>query len=118
MWAIASAPMLLVLMVGVLTVILLTWRPANDRPIEGDVIRRQQHDPGPLTPREHAAGVAALAVLIGLVAGPYMKIDGGWFACLGAMVLTASGVLTREQFRSAIDWPLLIFLGVILGMPA
>ena len=40
-WAIASAPMLLVLMVGVLTVILLTWRPANDRPIDRDVIRRQ-----------------------------------------------------------------------------
>jgi hypothetical protein len=27
-------------------------------------------------------------------------------------------VLTREQFRSTIDWPLLVFLGVILGMPA
>ena len=117
-WAIASAPMLLVLMVGVLTVILLTWRPANDRPIDRDVIRRQGGDPGPLTPREHAAGVAALVVLIGLVAGPYVKVDGGWFACLGAMVLAATGVLTREQFRSAIDWPLLIFLGVILGMPA
>jgi len=118
MWAIASAPMLLVLTVGMLTAILLTCRPANDRPIERDVIRRQWLDPGPVTPREQAAGVAALAVLIGLVAGPYMKIDGGWFACLGVMALTATGVLTREQFRSAIDWPLLIFLGVILGMPA
>jgi len=116
-WAIASAPMLLVLMVGMLTVILLTWRPANDRPMERDAIRRQR-DPGPLTPREHAAGVAALVVLIGLVAGPYVKVDGGWFACLGAMVLTATGVLTREHFRSVIDWPLLVFLGVILGMPA
>ena len=117
-WAIASSPMLLVLMIGVLMVILLRWRPAIDRPIERDVIRRQRRDTGPLTPREHAAGVAALVALIGLVAGPYLKIDGGWFACLGVMALTATGVLTREQFRSAIDWPLLIFLGVILGMPA
>ena len=118
MWAIASAPMLLVLTVGMLTAILLTCGPANDRPIERDVMRQQRGDPGPLTLREQAAGVATLAVLIGLVAGPHMKIDGGWFACLGVMALTATGVLTREQFRSAIDWPLLIFLGVILGMPA
>jgi hypothetical protein len=27
-------------------------------------------------------------------------------------------VLTREHFRRTIDWPLLIFLGVILSMPA
>ena len=118
MWTIASAPMLLVLAAGMLTVILLTWRPANDRPVERDAIRRQRRDPGPLTPSEHAAGIAALVALIGLVAGPYAKIDGGWFACLGALVLAATGVLTREHFRSAIDWPLLVFLGVILGMPA
>src|SRR5262245_35944571 len=118
MWAVASAPMLLVLTAGMLTAILCTCRPANDRPIERDVIRRQRLDPGPVTPREQVAGVAALAVLIGLVAGPYMKIEGGWLACVGVIALTATGVLTREQFRSAIDWPVLIFLGVILGMPA
>ncbi len=71
-----------------------------------------------MTPQAHVAGVAAVVVLIGLVAGPYFKIDGAWFACLGAMMLTATGVLTREHFRLLIDWPLLIFLGVILSMPA
>jgi divalent anion:Na+ symporter, DASS family len=34
------------------------------------------------------------------------------------MTLAATGVLTREHFRVTIDWPLLIFLGVILSMPA
>ena len=33
------------------------------------------------------------------------------------MTLATTGVLTREHFRRTIDWPLLIFLGVILGMP-
>jgi di/tricarboxylate transporter len=34
------------------------------------------------------------------------------------MTLSTTGVLTREHFRRTIDWPLLIFLGVILSMPA
>jgi len=33
------------------------------------------------------------------------------------MTLATTGVLTREHFRRTIDWPLLIFLGVILSMP-
>ncbi len=118
LWAIAGTPMMLVLTVGTLGIILLTCRPANDRPIGRDVIQRQRRDIGPLTPHAHVAGVTAVVVLIGLVAGPFLRIDGAWFACLGAMTLTATGVLTREHFRSTIDWPLLIFLGVILGMPA
>jgi di/tricarboxylate transporter len=117
-WAIAGAPMMLVLTVGALGIILLTCRPANDCPIGRDVIQRHRREIGPLTPQAHVAGVAGVIVLIGLVAGPYLKIDGAWFACLGAMTLTATGVLTREQFRLMIDWPLLIFLGVILSMPA
>jgi di/tricarboxylate transporter len=118
MWALAATPMLLVVTLGLLGVILLRYRPANDRPLERDVIERQRHEIGPLTARERAAGICAAAVLIGLVAGPQLSIDGAWFACLGAIALTATGVLTREHFRGAIDWPLLIFLGVILGMPA
>jgi len=118
MWALAAMPMLLVVTLGSLGVILLRYRPANDRPLERDVIERQRHEIGPLTARERAAGISAAAVLIGLVAGPQLSIDGAWFACLGAIALTATGVLTREHFRGAIDWPLLMFLGVILGMPA
>ena len=102
---------------GAVTVIVHTCRPANDRPVDRDAIERQRREIGPLTSRQHAAGIAAAAVLVGLVAGPHFKIDGAWFACLGAMALTATGVLTREHFRLAIDWPLLVFLGVILGMP-
>ena len=117
-WAIAGAPMMLVLTVGALGIILLTCRPANDCPVARGVIQRQRRDIGALPPQARVAGVAAVVVLIGLVAGPYLKIDGAWFACLGAMTLTATGVLTREHFRLMIDWPLLIFLGVILSMPA
>lgn len=117
-WVIAGAPMLLVLTVGTLAIILLTCRPESDGPVRRDVILRQWRAMGPLTREAYVAGVAALVVLLGLVAGPYLEIDGAWFACLGAMMLAARGVLSREQFRSTIDWPLLVFLGVILGMPA
>jgi hypothetical protein len=117
-WAIAGAPMLLVLTIGALGVILLTFRPTEDHPIATDVIRQRRRDVGPFSYSEHAAGAATVAVLIGLVAGPHFNVEGAWVACLAAIALTASGVLTREQFRSTIDWPLLLFLGVVLSMPA
>jgi di/tricarboxylate transporter len=117
-WVIAAAPMLLVLAAGTLAIILLTCRPRHDGAVARDVILRQWQAMGPLTLPAYVAGIAALGVLLGLVAGPHLGIDGAWFACLGAMLLAARGVLTREQFRSTIDWPLLVFLGVVLGMPA
>jgi hypothetical protein len=40
------------------------------------VIQRERRDIGRLTPQAHVAGVAAVVVLIGLVAGPYLEIDG------------------------------------------
>ena len=40
------------------------------------MIHRQRQALGPLTPHAYVAGVAALVVLLGLVAGPYLGIDG------------------------------------------
>ena len=118
LWAIASAPMMLILAGGVLAAILLAFRPAHDRPVRRHVMERYRRERGAPTRRERAAGAAAAVALLGFVAGPYFEIHGAWFACLGAMALAATGVLTREHFLSAIDWPLLMFIGVILGMPA
>jgi di/tricarboxylate transporter len=117
-WATAAAPMALVLTVGTLGIILLTFRPTPDRPLGHDVLQRHRRKLPPLAPRAHVAGGAAAVVLVGLVVGPHLGIDGAWFACLGAMTLTATGVLTREDVRLTIDWPFLILLGVILGMPS
>jgi len=118
MWALAGAPTTLVITGGALTIILLTCRPADDRPIARDVIQRLRRDCGPLSGEAYLAGGAASVMLIGLVAGPCLGVDGAWFACLAVMALAATGVLTSEQIRSTIDWPFLIFLGVILSMPA
>ena len=69
-WAIAGAPMLLVLTVGALGTILLTYRPAHDRPIDRDAVQRLRRNAGPRTPHARVASAAAVMVLIGLVAAP------------------------------------------------
>ena len=118
-WAIAASPTMLLISVGSLAIILITCRPPNERPIPGDLIRRlRRAHRRPLTPHAHVPAVVAAALLIGLVASPYLDVDGPWLACLGAIALATIGVLTREQFRLSIDWPRVIFLGVILGLPA
>jgi hypothetical protein len=50
-WAVAAAPTMLVLTVGTLGIILLTCRPANDRPVGREVIQQQRRELGALTRR-------------------------------------------------------------------
>src|SRR4030095_4558217 len=64
LWGIAAAATMLVLPVGTLGIILLTCRPANDRPIERDVIQRLRRDGGSLTPHAHAGGTRAVATVV------------------------------------------------------
>ena len=118
MWAMASAPMLLVLAVGVLTVILLTVPPGERSS------HRTRRDPATTarfrTLDSERAGGRRRRPRRAHRARRWSIREDRWRLVRrpGPTALTATGVLTREQFRSAIDWPLLIFLGVILGMPA
>ena len=117
-WAVAATPTMLVLIGGSLLIVLLGFRPPEDNPIATTIIQERLRALGPLTRAESVAAGATIVVLAGLIVGPRLGIDSAWIACLGPMMLVVGGVLTREQFRAAIDWPLLIFLGVLLSMPA
>ncbi len=118
LWALAAAPTTLLLVAGSLAIILFAFRPEADQAIPNETIEDRLRTLGPPSGAEWLVGAVTLAVLLGFVVGPSRGVESAWVACAGALVLVGAGVLTREHFRSAIDWPLLLFLGVVLSLPA
>jgi len=118
LWALAAAPMTLCVAAGAFGLIVAGFGPEVDRRLPREAIEERLLELGALSRAECLAGAVTLGVLAGLVVGPSAGVEGAWVACVGALVLVATGVLTREHFRSAMDWPLLVFLGVILSLPA
>lgn len=118
LWAVAAAPATLIVIVGALVIIRLVFRPKVDETVARDAIAGRLAAMGPLTSAQRAAGAVTLAVLGGFIAAPHVGVETAWIAAAGAVGLAAIGVLTREHLRSAIDWPLLLFLGVVLSLPA
>ena len=117
-WALAALPATVVMLGGPLVTLLAFFRPPGSCRTDRSEIAAQLAARGAVTPREWATGVAAAAALCGFIAGPHAGIDAPWIACGSAFMLLSAGVLNREDFRSGIDWPLLILLGVLLGLPA
>ena len=55
--------------------------------------------------------IAALATFgLGLVTQSWHHIDVAWISGLALVLLLVSGVLSKQRFREALDWPLIFFL--------
>lgn len=118
LWMVAAAPTLLLLLVGSGIIITMGFRPGDDRPLPPEAIQRRLQALGPLSRRGILAGGVTLAVLVSFLVGSPRGLGAEWIACAGALVLLGAGTITRENFLAGIDWPLLIFLGTLLGLPA
>lgn len=117
-WALAAMPATIVMLGGPLLTLLAFFRPSMSRRMDRSEIAAQLATRGAVTSREWGTGLVAVAALFGFIAGPHAGIDAPGVACGGAFILLSTGILNRDDFRSGIDWPLLIFLGVLLGLPA
>lgn len=118
LWVLAAASTSLVILGGSLAIIPATFRPAGERRFSHAAIAARLRALGPLSRGEWLAGEVTVAVLVGFLMVPRLGVENAWIALAGALVLAGAGVLTREDLRSAVDWPLLLLLGVMLSVPA
>jgi DASS family divalent anion:Na+ symporter len=116
-WALAAIPVTMVTALGSLAIILSLFRPSSDAPLPDQVLSAELRARGRLSRNEWLAGAAALAVFGGFALAP-PTLNSTWLAGAGFLFRLALGVLKRDQVRSALDWPLLLFLGETLSLPA
>jgi anion transporter len=117
-WFLAAAPPALIVLAIILAAITLIYRPESEPKISYKMVQTQLEVLGPLSGKEWIS----LAVLIFTVTGwltiSYHGIDGAWIALIAFCVLVNTGVLGWQNLKKAIDWELLLYMGVTLSIPA
>jgi anion transporter len=115
-WFVAALPLHLVLFILALLVVRLRYRPRTEATSAEDRLALQRAVLGPMRRDERLC----LIVLIGLIAGfltePLHGVNGAWIGVLALLALAAGGALDTSLLRTGVNWPFLVFFGVITSL--
>jgi CRP-like cAMP-binding protein/di/tricarboxylate transporter len=115
-WFVASLAPHVVLAAGFLVLVLLAHRPRLALDVDRRRVAVQLALLGPLTRQERFA-MAALALLgLGFALRPLHGIPDVWVAVGVCFVLYAARVMEDGAFRTDVDWGLMLFYGVVMGV--
>jgi anion transporter len=113
-WLVGSAVALAVCLIGGTAAVLILFRPEHPASLSRAALADQMRVIGGLSRAERIAAAAVLLLIAGLLVQPVLGIEPAWVAAT-TVVLAIAGVLGRDGFRTAVDWPQLVFFGILLG---
>jgi anion transporter len=116
-WFLAALPPTLIVLVIILAAIGVIFRPESEPRISYKMVQTQLQILGPLSAREWISLLVLCLTVTGWLTVSYHGIDGAWVALLAFCVLVNTGVLGWQNLKKAIDWELLLYMGVTLSIP-
>ncbi|HET7004594.1 MAG TPA: SLC13 family permease [Candidatus Binatia bacterium] len=116
-WFLAALPPTLVVIVIILAVTVLLYRPQTQSQISYKMVQTQLDILGRMSHKEWISLIVLLCTVGGWLTAPYHGIDGAWIAILAFSVLVNTSILDWGMMRKGIDWELLIHMGVTLSLP-
>ena len=114
-WLYAASVFGVLVLVAYLLVSAVVFRGARQFAIPRRTIRQQRQLLGPVSTTEWAAILAVSAMTFGILTEPLHQIDVPWVALAIFVTLMLVGSLRREAIRAQIDWPVLVYIGAIVG---
>ncbi|WP_435312612.1 SLC13 family permease [Primorskyibacter sedentarius] len=114
-WINASLVFGLLVLVSFFVVSALLFRGAREFSIPRQTILEQRRILGPITRMEWVAILAVTAMTLGILTEAVHGIDVPWVALAVLVTLMLFGSFQREALRNQIDWPVLIYIGAIVG---
>jgi anion transporter len=116
-WFLAALPPTLVVIVIILAVTALLYRPETQSQVSYKMVQTQLDILGPMSQKEWISLIVLLFTVGGWLTAPYHGIDGAWIAIIAFSVLVNTSILDWGMMRKGIDWELLIHMGVTLSLP-
>jgi DASS family divalent anion:Na+ symporter len=113
-WLVSAAVALVVCVVGGTLAVLLLFRSEHPSSLSRDALATQLRVMAGLSRAESLAALAILVLIAGLILQPVLGIEPAWVAA-ATLVIAIAGVLGRDGFRTNVDWPQLVFFGILLG---
>ena len=101
----------------VLAAIVLIFRPESEPKISYKMVQTQLDVLGPPSAKEWISLGVLCFTVTGWLTVSYHGIDGAWIALIAFCVLVNTGVLGWQNLKKAIDWELLLYMGVTLSIP-
>ena len=119
MWALSALPAGILFFV-VLLLSILVFFPISEDDQSKFVSQKEsvpsRHDNQPLTREEWLTLLILSLALLGWVSKPLHGIHEPWIAFTALLTFAASGILDKKTFKNNVDWPLIMFFGVVYGM--
>jgi di/tricarboxylate transporter len=116
-WFLAALPPTLIVLIIVLAAIIVIFRPESEPKISYKMVQTQLEVLGPLSAKEWISLGVLCFTVTGWLTVSYHGIDGAWIALIAFCVLVNTGVLGWQNMKKAIDWELLLYMGVTLSIP-
>ena len=114
-WFLAALPLHLVLFVGMLTFIFRWYRPGEEK-VSERTLQVQSAVLGPVRGGEWLALTVLVVLLVGFSTQPIHGIEAAWLGLFGIAALIARGLVNADILRREVNWPLLLYIGVILSV--
>jgi len=115
-WFVAALPLHAVLLGASLAAILVTYRPEALPSNVGDRLALQRAVLGPMRRQEKICVVVLAGLIAGFLTEPLHGIHGAWLGVAALAALAAGGALDTTMLRTGVNWPFLVFFGVITSL--
>jgi DASS family divalent anion:Na+ symporter len=95
----------------------IALRPEQELQVGREFVRSELRKMGPMRLQETVTAAVVLVSIAYWVTDRWHHQPAFLIGMLGMAVFAAFGILREKDFGSAISWPLVLFLGALLGLP-
>lgn len=116
-WFVGVLPLEILIFLGAIGWIVWRYAPAEQmRPAHRGAVGAQLAALGPVSREERTTGLVTAGMLLGWLTQGFHGVDAAWIALAGLCALLGAGILDRQSVRADVDWPFLLFMGMVISL--